>query len=259
MTEGELPKRVESAAIQRVLTQIRQVAPTPSTVLLLGETGTGKEVMARAIHDLSPRRQRRMIGGAARRFHGPRRERAVRPRKGRVHGCAFAADRAVRSRPPVHAVPRRDRRLADGRPGQAAPRTSGARDRTPWERAARQGRRPHHRGHEPQPRGRGQRQDLSRGSVYRLNVFPVVVPPLRERVEDIPALAWTFVDEFAHRSARRSSRFQRRACATCSATPGRETSASCATSSNARSSWQPALSWWWRLRGSMIGGCPGTR
>ena len=40
---------------------MRQVAPTPATVLLLGETGSGKEVMAQAIHDLSPRRQKPMI------------------------------------------------------------------------------------------------------------------------------------------------------------------------------------------------------
>src|SRR5262245_43506929 len=51
----------ESYAIRQVLSQIEQVAPTPATVLMLGETGTGKEVMAQAIHDFSPRRQRRMV------------------------------------------------------------------------------------------------------------------------------------------------------------------------------------------------------
>jgi transcriptional regulator with GAF, ATPase, and Fis domain len=51
----------ESAAIAHVLKQIEQVAPTTATVLLTGETGTGKEVMAQAVHDLSPRHQRQMI------------------------------------------------------------------------------------------------------------------------------------------------------------------------------------------------------
>jgi formate hydrogenlyase transcriptional activator len=55
------PTVCESAVMQQVLAQIEQVAPTPATVLLLGETGTGKELMAGAIHELSPRRQRRMI------------------------------------------------------------------------------------------------------------------------------------------------------------------------------------------------------
>src|SRR3954453_6833677 len=43
-----------STAMQQVLLQVAQVAPTPATVLLLGETGTGKEVVAQAIHDASP-------------------------------------------------------------------------------------------------------------------------------------------------------------------------------------------------------------
>jgi PAS domain S-box-containing protein len=51
----------ESSAIQRVLAQIDQVAPTPATVLLLGETGSGKELMAQAVHNQSPRHQRQMI------------------------------------------------------------------------------------------------------------------------------------------------------------------------------------------------------
>src|SRR5690349_3243922 len=49
VAEGERPARVASAALDRVLAHIRQVAPTPATVLLLGETGTGKEVMAQTI------------------------------------------------------------------------------------------------------------------------------------------------------------------------------------------------------------------
>src|SRR3954468_1414988 len=51
----------ESTAIRRVLSHVEQVAPTPATVLLLGETGSGKEVFAQAIHDLSLRRRRTMI------------------------------------------------------------------------------------------------------------------------------------------------------------------------------------------------------
>src|SRR5262245_38032415 len=61
MLRTSCPIVSESAAIQQVLAQIEQVAPTPATVLLLGETGTGKEVMAQAIHDRSPRQQRQMI------------------------------------------------------------------------------------------------------------------------------------------------------------------------------------------------------
>src|SRR6266404_1428308 len=51
----------ESAALRRVLKQVEAVAPTDSTVLILGETGTGKELIARALHDLSPRRDRTFV------------------------------------------------------------------------------------------------------------------------------------------------------------------------------------------------------
>jgi formate hydrogenlyase transcriptional activator len=51
----------ESAALQRVLKQVETVAPTDSTVLIGGETGTGKELIARALHDLSPRRERTFV------------------------------------------------------------------------------------------------------------------------------------------------------------------------------------------------------
>ena len=51
----------ESSVIKRALAQVEQVAPTPATVLLLGETGAGKEVFAQAIHDSSPRHHRHMV------------------------------------------------------------------------------------------------------------------------------------------------------------------------------------------------------
>src|SRR5262245_30672039 len=51
----------ESAVLRRVLKQVEIVAPTESTVLICGETGTGKELVARAVHDLSPRRNRRFV------------------------------------------------------------------------------------------------------------------------------------------------------------------------------------------------------
>src|SRR5262249_8279832 len=51
----------ESVAIRQTIAQIQQVAPTPATVLLLGETGVGKEVVAQQIHELSPRHQRTMV------------------------------------------------------------------------------------------------------------------------------------------------------------------------------------------------------
>src|SRR6195256_2804340 len=51
----------ESAALRRVLKEVEAVAPTDSTVLILGETGTGKELIARALHELSPRRERTLV------------------------------------------------------------------------------------------------------------------------------------------------------------------------------------------------------
>src|SRR3990170_1624131 len=51
----------DSPALRRVIEQIAQVAPTDSTVLIQGETGTGKELVARAIHDRSPRRERPLV------------------------------------------------------------------------------------------------------------------------------------------------------------------------------------------------------
>ena len=198
VTEGELPKRVESAAIERVLAQIRQVAPTPATVLLLGETGTGKEVMARAIHDLSPRRQRRMIGVSCAAIPTALIESELFGREkgaytdalsrqiGRfeaAHQSTLFLDEigdlsmAVQVKLLRVLQERVIERLGSAQPVKVDVRIIAATNRNL----------------EDAVRDKTFREDL----YYRLNVFPVVVPPLRERVEDIPALAWTFVDEFA--------------------------------------------------------------
>ena len=99
------------------------------------------------------------------------------------------------------------------------------------------------------------REDL----YHRLNVFPVLVPPLRQRVEDIPALAWTFVDEFAQSFGKTITSISAASLRDLQRYSWPGNVRDCATSSNVRSSWPPALSSSWRRRGSMIGGCPGMR
>jgi len=198
VTEGELPKRVESAAIRQVLAQIRQVAPTPATVLLLGETGTGKEVMARTIHDLSPRRQRRLIGVSCAAIPTAlieselfgREKGAYTGALSRQIGRFEAAHQSTLFLDEIGDLPmavqvkllrvvqeRVIERLGSAQPVKVDVRIIAATNRNL----------------EDAVRDKTFREDL----YYRLNVFPLVVPPLRERVEDIPALAWTFVEEFA--------------------------------------------------------------
>jgi formate hydrogenlyase transcriptional activator len=197
VAEGELPQRLESAAIQQVLAQIRQVAPTPATVLLLGETGTGKEVMARRIHDLSPRRQRRMISVSCAAIPTALIESELFGReKGAYTGAVTrqigrfeAAHQSTLFLDEIGDLPmavqvkllrvvqeRVIERLGSAQPVKVDVRIIAATNRKL----------------EDAVRDNTFREDL----YYRLNVFPVIVPPLRERVEDIPALAWTFVDEF---------------------------------------------------------------
>ncbi len=188
----------QSQALQRVLAKVEQVAPTVSTVLLQGETGTGKERVAAAIHDLSPRSGRTMVtvncaaipatlieselfGREKGAYTG-----ALTRQAGRFElaaGSTIFLDEIGELPPDVQVKllrvlqEREVQRLGSQKPVKVDIRVIAATNRD-LEKLVREGK---------------FRQDL----YYRLNVFPIRVPPLRERREDIPLLVWSFVDEFA--------------------------------------------------------------
>jgi formate hydrogenlyase transcriptional activator len=187
----------QSQAIQRVLAQVEQVAGTDSTVLLLGETGTGKELLATALHNLSPRRGRAMVkvncaalpatlveselfGREKGAYTG-----ALTKQVGRfelAHGSTIFLDEVGDLPPEVQVKLLRVlqegtlEHLGNPKSIQVNVRVIAASNRD-LAKAVREGR---------------FREDL----FYRLNVFPITVPPLRERREDVPPLVWTFVEEF---------------------------------------------------------------
>ena len=187
-------------AIYRV---IEQAAPTPASILILGESGTGKELVAQTIHQLSPRARRPFVGAQLRgHSRDAARERNLRSREGRLHRRDRPARRLLRARRSRHAVPRRDRRDGAGHAGQAAARAAGA-ALPPPRRPRRTGsRRPRDRRDQRQPavaiRDGRLREDL----YYRLNVFSISLPPLRDRKQDLPLLIQAFIDEFNMRDHR---------------------------------------------------------
>ena len=190
----------KSAAFQRVLQQVSIVAPTDSTVLLHGETGTGKELIARAIHNLSARRQRTFVrmncaaipsglleselfGHEKGAFTG-----AIIQKKGRFEladqGSLFLdeiGDISLELQPKLlRAVQEQEfERLGSAKTIQVNVRMIAAT----------------HRDLPTMIRDGHFREDL----FYRLNVFPVEIPPLRERPEDIPLLVHYFVSKLARR------------------------------------------------------------
>jgi len=188
----------ESAAIQHVLTQIEQVAPTSATVLLLGETGTGKEVMAQAIHERSPRSQREMVRVSCAAIPTAlieselfgREKGAYTGALSRQMGRFEAAHESTLFLDEIGDLPmevqvkllRVLQELVIERLGSVQPIKVDVRIIAATNRNL-----------EDAVHDKTFREDL----FYRLNVFPIVVPPLRERSEDIPALAWSFVDEFS--------------------------------------------------------------
>ena len=190
----------ESVGVRRLLEQIAQVAPTDSTVLIQGETGTGKELVARAIHEASRRRERPLVrvncaalprelveselfGHEKGAFTG-----ALQQRRGRFEladgGTLFLDEVGVL---PLVAQAKLLRVLQE----HEFDRVGGTRTlRTNVRVIAAT-----NRELQAQVAAGKFRADL----YYRLNVFPVSVPPLRERRDDIPRL----VAHFAARAARK--------------------------------------------------------
>jgi len=191
----------ESAALKRVLSQVETVAPTDSTVLIQGETGTGKELVARAIHNLSRRRdhtfvkvncaaiptgllESELFGHERGAFTG-----AISQKVGRFElahqGTLFldeVGDIPLELQPKLLRVlqEKEFERLGSTRTIRIDVRVVAATNRELAKMVA-----------------EGEfRSDL----YYRLNVLPIAVPPLRERPEDIPLLVRYFAQKFARRN-----------------------------------------------------------
>ncbi len=201
---GEQELVGQSAALKNILKEIETVAPTDATVLILGETGTGKELIARAIHNLSPRRdctfvklncaaiptgllESELFGHERGAFTG-----ALSQKIGRLelahHGTLFLDE--VGDIPPelqpklLRALQEKEfERLGSTRTIPVDLRLIAATNRDLSQMV----------------RDRQFRSDL----YYRLNVFPVFVPPLRARPGDIPLLIRHFVQKSARRMNKR--------------------------------------------------------
>lgn len=186
-----------SGAFRKALTQAKAVGPTSTTVLIAGETGTGKELMARAIHDLSPRRDKpfvrvncaalpmglvesELFGHERGAFTG-----ADQKRSGRfelAHGGTLFLDEIGEM--PLEAQAKLLRVLEDG----LVDRVGGTRP-VPVDVRILAATNADLAGLVSEGRFRS---DL----YYRLHVFPIVLPPLRERLEDIPFLVRHFLEAY---------------------------------------------------------------
>ncbi len=197
----------KSPALLKVLSLVDIVAPTQSTVLILGETGTGKELVARAIHDRSPRRERPLVkvncsaisaglveselfGHVRGAFTG-----AISARTGRFEvadgGTIFLdeiGDLPLDTQVKLLRVlqEREIEPVGSSRPRKVDVRVIAAT----------------HRDLEQEVAAGRFRADL----FFRLNVFPVAIPPLRERKGDVVLLAHFFADRFAREFGKRIER-----------------------------------------------------
>ena len=194
----------QSSALRHVLNLVETVAPSDSTVLLLGETGTGKELIARAIHDRSHRKERTFVklncaaiptglleselfGHERGAFTG-----AIAQKIGRLEladlGTLFldeVGDIPIEIQPKLlRALQEREfERLGSNRTKKVDVRLVAATNRDL----------------EQMMENREFRSDL----YYRLNVFPIRIPPLRERPEDIPLLVRYFTHKYGRRMQKR--------------------------------------------------------
>jgi len=192
-----------SPALESVLQQVEYVAPTDSTVLIHGETGTGKELIAHAIHKASPRcghaliklncaaipldlLESELFGHEKGAFTG-----AITQKIGRFEmadgGTLFldeVGDIPQSLQPKLLRVLQEQEfeRLGSGRTHRVNVRLVAATNRNLMEMSA--------------------RNEFRSDLYYRLNVFPILLPSLRERKEDIPVLVEHFVDIFSRRMGR---------------------------------------------------------
>ena len=205
--EGEIRREYDfgeivgkGSALKNVLKQVQKVAPTDSTVLILGETGTGKQLFARAIHSLSSRRDRTFVSvNCASIPAGLLESELFGHEKGaftgaiaRQIGRCELADKGTLFLDEVGDIPlelqskllrvlqeQEFERLGSTRTVRVDFRLVAATNRDLAEMVEKS----------------AFRSDL----YYRLNIFPIVAPPLRERREDIPLLVWHFARKYAQR------------------------------------------------------------
>jgi PAS domain S-box-containing protein len=200
----------KSAAIQKVLHQVEQVAPTNSAVIIFGETGTGKELLAEAIHRLSPRARNVMVkvncaalpSGLVESELFGREKGAFTGALARQVGRFEVADGSTLFLDEVGELPAdvqvkllrvlqegEFERLGSPRTIKVNVRVIAATNRDLADEVR---------------KGRF-REDL----YYRLNVFPIRMPPLRERPQDIPLLVWDFLADFSTRMGKKITQVPR--------------------------------------------------
>ncbi|MBI4767061.1 MAG: sigma 54-interacting transcriptional regulator [Deltaproteobacteria bacterium] len=201
----------QSDGLKKILNQIEQVARTDSTVLILGETGTGKELVARAIHGLSPRKERTLVcincagippslieselfGHEKGAFTG-----AISKQLGRFEiadGSTIFFDEIGELPPNLQAKllrvieDGRFERLGSPKSIQVNVRIIAATNRD-LAKAVKTG---------------SFREDL----YYRLNVFSITIPPLRSRTADIPFMVDAFANEFTQRFGKNIERISKK-------------------------------------------------
>lgn len=200
----------QSDSLKYVLYRVEQVAPTNTTVLILGETGTGKELIAFAIHDMSPRKERPMITVNCAALPGNLIESELFGREkgaftgadtrqvGRfevAHGSTLCLDEIGELPLELQAKLLRViqhnefERLGSSHTIKVDVRIVATTNRN-LEEEVRKGR---------------FRQDL----YYRLNVFPITVPPLRQRIEDIPLMVQAFVERYSRKLGKQFTSIQK--------------------------------------------------
>jgi formate hydrogenlyase transcriptional activator len=194
----------ESVVMKRTMAQVAEVADTDTTVLILGETGTGKELVARAIHDMSSRKNRPFVAVNCAAIPSALVESELFGReKGAYTGALTrqagrfeVADGSTLFLDEIGELPIEIQvkllrvleqgefeRVGSSKTMRVDVRIVAASNRDLQEQVA----------------AGAFRSDL----YYRLNVYPIDLPPLRERMGDIPLLTWAFVGEFAARMGKR--------------------------------------------------------